>query len=55
MLIRSAVAGALLLALGGSAGAQVAGTDEAAGYIVFPKVVVDSSGQLGARTRAPTH
>jgi hypothetical protein len=48
--IRSTMAGALLLALGGSAGAQVAGSAEAAAFIVFPKVVVDSSGELGPRT-----
>jgi hypothetical protein len=48
--VRAATVGALVLALNATAGAQNAGTDEAAGYIVFPKVVVDTSGQLGSQT-----
>lgn len=48
--VRAAVVGAFLAALSATAGAQVAGTDEAAGYIVFPKIVVDTSGVLGPQT-----
>ena len=47
---RAAVVGALVVALNATAGAQVAGTDETAGYIVFPKVVVDTTGLLGPQT-----
>lgn len=47
---KAAVVGALVVALNATAGAQVAGTDETAGYIVFPKIVVDTTGILGPQT-----
>ena len=47
---RAAAVGVFVTALSLAAGAQVAGTDEAAGYIVFPKIVVDTSAVLGPET-----
>jgi len=48
--VRAIVVGAYVVGLYATAGAQIAGTDEAAGYIVFPKIVVDTSGELGPQT-----
>ena len=42
----SAIAVAVVLGIATSAVAQPAGTDKTGGYIVFPKVVVDSAGAL---------
>lgn len=50
MAVRAAVVGACVVTLSAAANAQNAGSDEAAGYVVFPRIVVDTSGQLGPQT-----